>query len=224
MKKVLLTLIAMAALAATAYSQTASFSFNDNNGAATSGSYLPTDTFTLSTNGSLTGIPAGFSWDGFSLWMEAPTTSGFNTAIQITGVTPFQFTNPNQTGYPKTFTDASGAQSASFRTTIGGVGGDLGFTDNGGQSLLGGGSNVHLADYAFSLSGAAPGTYTIFSTITSPKQSENSYNDGTTFTFATAPAAAYTITIVPEPATWSLLGLGGLAAVGLSVLRRRRVS
>lgn len=34
--------------------------------------------------------------------------------------------------------------------------------------------------------------------------------------------ASFQISVVPEPATWSLLGLGGVGALGMTMLRRRR--
>jgi hypothetical protein len=34
--------------------------------------------------------------------------------------------------------------------------------------------------------------------------------------------AVYTFTVVPEPSTWSLLGLGGMGSFGLTWLRARR--
>lgn len=44
----------------------------------------------------------------------------------------------------------------------------------------------------------------------------------TTFDINSAPT--FTISVVPEPGTLSLLGLGGLGSLGLSLLRRRRVN
>jgi PEP-CTERM motif len=45
-------------------------------------------------------------------------------------------------------------------------------------------------------------------------------SDGSTIYHMTP--ATFTITVVPEPATWSLFGLGALGAFGLNLLRARR--
>ncbi|SRR5260370_6387265 len=47
---------------------------------------------------------------------------------------------------------------------------------------------------------------------------DNSSNTG----FSVNSEPTFTITVVPEPATLSLLGLSGLGSLGLNILRRRR--
>ena len=210
MKKQLLTTISCLLLTTgLTFGQTTSFSFNDNNGTPNVGTYNPNDAFTLS----LYGTASGFTAVGFSLWLQAPTANGWNTAIQITSATFFQFPDPNQSGYPKSFTSTSGQRDPGYLTD----GGDLGATANN-ELAEGFTGTAHLADYTFTLTNAPAGTYVLYTTTNSPKGS--GMNEGNpNYVYYNAPEASYTITMVPEPSTWSLVAVG---ALGFSVLRRRR--
>jgi hypothetical protein len=183
--------IAISSLLLTAgltFGQTASFSFNDNNGTPDAGTYNPTDTFNLGVYGTAT----GFTANGFSLWLEVPTTNGFNAAIMVTGSTVFQFTDKTESAYPKVFTDTSGQRSTYYLTDQHGtMSGDLGATANSSSEHFTG--TARLASYTFSLNGAALGTYIMYTTSFSPKKSGIS---DTNFDFLNAAAVACTITVI----------------------------
>ena len=67
--------------------------------------------------------------------------------------------------------------------------------------------------------GVAPGVYTI---STTSNANTGWVGAGPTFPDnAFSNHASITITVVPEPATWSLLGLGVVGAIGLNYLRSR---
>jgi hypothetical protein len=87
---------------------------------------------------------------------------------------------------------------------------------SGGSQTLVPPSTLWIAHISFSITNAAPGIYTFFSTTDNPHASvvtDQDFNDNP------IPQASFSIAIVPEPSTVVLLVLTGIGA-GLLAYRR----
>jgi len=218
MKKTILSALIPLFMATSAAFGTVMLSFNDNGaggGTATSGTYNSTSTFSFDVLLAFTSPPT--TSPGISYWFEVPTALA--PFISITSETYFNFTIGTDTNLPKTFSDSSGADTGFLTDKSATQAGDLGATTTGTALAPG---TYTIATISFSLTGAPAGTYTLKTTDLSPKVSELSGSDFSDNPLASQ--ATYTITVVPEPGTLSLLGLGGLGSLGLTVLRARRRS
>jgi len=213
MKTKLLTSIGCLLLMAAYVRADALISFNDNNNAdagPAAGSYSAGDSFTFDITLSVTntGTDPVPNVNGFSLWFE--TSAANNSYFTITSRTLSTFTDPNTPGltYPQAI-------------VAGGNTNDLGGT---GTTQLTNNSYMVMS-ITIKIDASTPaGTYTIFSTTTNsnPDHSKRSVASDSSFTSHPLAQTAYTITVVPEPATLSLLGLGSLGSLGLTMLRARR--
>lgn len=229
MKKTILALAVTSLLAITSARATINsvlLSFDDGSGtpnALTSN----IGTFNFSVNVFLTFTTDGSvpnMLQGLSYWLE--TETGAASHITLTSETYFTITSQTDPGVNKVFNASSGADSgflASHDSVANPNTGTIDTGDLGGTFPAHAAGMFQVATLNFSVSGLAPGTYHIETTHLQGLTSEATNNNtNPSARDSLIPQAIYTITVVPEPATLSLLGLGALGSLGLTVLRARR--
>lgn len=174
----------------------------------------PGQSIVLSTQDTYSGF-AGGSW-GLTYWVQVNTAIA--SFLTITDVAHFTFTDAHLPllVFPLSFDSTSGADTGFLTTTAAdGHTGDLG----GSSSAPIPDGSYHVTDITFALAANAPaGTYTLRTTTANPRGSIQVTSD---FNDAPFPQASFVFTIVPEPSTLALSGIGA-ASSGVLIYRRRK--
>jgi hypothetical protein len=227
MKKLILTLSVMVGLAAyQAFGQTISITGTNVTIGAASGS-TTNSTMSVVINGSNT---IG-NIESTNMLLGTPST-GPNSGASLFNVYVSSLVGP--------FNNTTGTSSSSNRSTFATAGDaansghtistptnlDLGATTTSPVTVNSTGTTSIPFDVITftSLAALTPGTvYDFFATAGGHSDGQGSWVDNSSNTaFDLNSEPLFTVTVVPEPATLSLLGLSALGSLGLNVLRRRR--
>ncbi len=212
---------------------------------ATAGAPLAQGSFTLTpSTATLAGTSGIFditvgintaSTDLSSFDLFLGSNSAGASAFSITGNTPFvAASSSGAPSYPDAFAAPAGVSSGNYYTfqnyDPNDVGArstdDLGFSYSLDQTISSGSILLTTLHFSYNFASLpASGTSYTFSTTPGTTTNYGSYfYNGANGGFArdNTGTGSFTVSTVPEPSTWSLVGLGGLAFVGVTVLRRRR--
>lgn len=221
MKKALLT-IAISLIGSYAFSQTIAVN-------GTSGTITPGGTFDTTISLSITGNNSIGNVESLNLLLGTPSTGIHSGAglfsVYVNGlVSPFNnTTGASNSGNQSTFATAGDAANSgntiSTPTTL-----DLGANTTSPVSVASTGTTAfNVETLRFTASNAiAPGVYNFFATSGGAADSQGTFIDNSSnATFGVNSTPVFTLTVVPEPATCSLLAFGGVGTLALQFLRAR---